>query len=113
SNCAIYNTRLSGIALEMVDGGIMENITISNVTMDKVNGGIFVKSGHRKGETPGIIKNVILHNIIATRIGLWLPDTLNQYYKSPKGSSLIGMAIVGQPGYEIENLVIDNVYLQF
>jgi len=113
SNCAIYNTRLSGIALEMVDGGVMENIIISSVTMDKVNGGIFIKSGHRKGETPGLIRNVILQNIIATRIGLWKPDSLYDYYKPPKGSSLIGMAIVGQPGYEIENIILDNIYLQY
>lgn len=113
SNCVIYDTRLSGIALEVVDGATMENVSIGNITMDKVNGGIFIKLGHRRGENPGVLKDIIIHDIIATGIGLWQPDTTASYYKPPKGSPLIGMSILGLPDYEVENITLSNIYLQF
>ncbi len=113
SNCVVYDTRLSGIALEVVDGGTMENVAIQNITMENVNGGIFVKLGHRNGDTPGVLRNVKIDNVIATGIGLWQPDTTARYYKVPKGSPLIGMTILGLPGYEVENLTLSNISLEF
>ena len=37
SNCTIYDTRKSGIALEMVDGGLFDRVIISNIVMDNTN----------------------------------------------------------------------------
>ena len=47
SNCAIRDTRLSGIALESVDGGILEGVVISNIVMRNVRSAIFVRLGDR------------------------------------------------------------------
>lgn len=113
TNCVIYDTRLSGIALEVVDGATMENISIGNITMREVNGGIFIKLGHRRGEKPGVLRDVIIHDVIATGIGLWQPDTTATYFKRPKGSPHIGMTVLGLPGYEVENIVLSNIFLQF
>ncbi len=113
SNCVIYDTRLSGVALEVVDGATMENINIGNITMDRVNGGIFIKLGHRRGEKTGVLKDINIHDVIAKGIGLWKPDTINNYYKPPKGSPLIGMTILGLPGHDVENIVLSNISLQF
>ncbi len=112
SNCVIYDTRLSGIALELVDGGEMNRIAINNITMNKVNGGIFIKLGKRGGDKPGILKNVSISNVMADSVGLWQPDTAASYYKVPH-HPLIGMSIVGQPGYEVENVTLSNIYMRF
>ncbi len=112
SNCVIFDTRLSGIALELVDGGVMERITISNITMHRVNGGIFIKLGNRKGNTPGILRHVKIDNIIADGVGEWLPDTTADYYKSAHDRR-IGMTITGQPDYPVENVTLSNIYMQF
>jgi len=113
NNCVIYDTRLSGIALEVVDGATMQNISIGNITMKEVNGGIFIKLGHRGGGKPGVLRDVIIHDIIATGIGIWKPDTTASYFKLPKGSPLIGMSVLGLPGYEVENILLSNIYMQF
>lgn len=113
SNCHIYDTRLSGIALELVDGGVFDRIVINNITMHNVNGGLFIKLGHRNGDTPGILRNVTVTNLIADGIGLWEPDTTAAYFKTPKGSPKIGMCIAGQPGYMVENVTLQNIYMQF
>ncbi len=112
SNCIIYDTRLSGIAIEMVDGGIIDRMVISNITMRKVNGSVFIKLGKRSGDKPGILRNVTISNLIADSIGLWKPDTTAAYYKMTANSK-IGIAIVGQPGYMVENITLSHVSFQF
>ena len=49
TNCvlSIDETRLSGVSLQIVDGGIMDRITVSNITMQKVNNPIFIRLGNR------------------------------------------------------------------
>jgi hypothetical protein len=111
SNCHIYDTRLAGIALELVDGGVFDRITINNITMHNVNGGLFMKLGLRRGDT-GILRNVMVSNLIADGIGLWQPDTAVYYFKPPHNPK-IGMSIVGQPGFMVENVTLQNVYMQF
>ena len=36
SNCTIYDTPLAGITLQMVDGGTLERVSVSNITMNNV-----------------------------------------------------------------------------
>ncbi|MFN3379632.1 MAG: glycosyl hydrolase family 28 protein, partial [Runella zeae] len=112
SNCVIYDSRFAGIALEIVDGGTMERIAVNNITMHNVNGGIFVKIGQREGEKPGTIKNISFTNIIADGIGAWRPNTQTYYHKPSEGTK-IGMSIVGQPGYCVENVTLSHIYMQF
>src|SRR5690606_19766995 len=112
SNCVIFDTRLSGIALELVDGGVMQRIAISNITMHRVNGGIFIKLGNRKGDTPGVLRHVKIDNVIADGIGAWLPDTTADYYKDAHDRR-IGMTITGQPGYPVEDVTLSRIYMQF
>ena len=40
-------TGLAGIALEAVDGGFLENVTISNIVMIDIQTPIFIRAGHR------------------------------------------------------------------
>ena len=112
SNCTLFDTRLSGIALQVVDGGTLNRVLINNIVMHNVNGSIFLKIGNRKGDKPGILKNVMISNITADGIGNWVADTTARYYKEAHDSR-IGVVIAGQKGYDIENLVLSNINLQF
>lgn len=48
SNCTIRDTpRYAGIEFMTVDGGVMENITVSNIVMENVGSPIFVQLGNR------------------------------------------------------------------
>ncbi|GAB2787338.1 glycoside hydrolase family 28 protein [Rhabdobacter roseus] len=112
SNCVLFDTRLSGLALELVDGGVMERITINNITMHNVNGSIFVKLGHRQGQAPGVLRNVHFSNITADGIGEWQPDRSAPYFKVPNDQK-IGVLVVGLPGALVEDVSFDHIKLQF
>jgi polygalacturonase len=103
TGCSIYDTRLAGIALEIVDGGTMDRVVVSNITMNKVGAPIFVRLGSRARvfrkdmEKPaiGVLRNVTISNIEAT------------------GANPTGCAISGLPEAKIENLTLSNVRLSF
>jgi hypothetical protein len=103
SNCTMYDTRLSGIAIEMVDGGVLERVSVSNVTMRDVNNVIFIRLGDRgrpfrEGDPrPGVgkLRSVQIRGIEAT------------------GASTIGCPISGIPGHYIEDVTIRDVHIVF
>ncbi|MBR2341439.1 MAG: hypothetical protein IKA72_03430 [Clostridia bacterium] len=68
-NMEVYETRITGISVESVDGAIVDGVTIRNVKMKNVNAPIFVHIGKRmrgpEGRKVGKIKNLLLENITA------------------------------------------------
>jgi polygalacturonase len=96
SNCVFDYSR--GLALEAVDGALLEDVTISNITMrDISNSPIFLRLGARNRgpkETTkvGAMRRVIINNIIV-------------YNADPKYSSIIS----GIPGYMIEDVQLSNI----
>ncbi len=103
TGCSIYDTRLAGVALEIVDGGTMNHVVISNITMNKVGAPIFLRLGNRARpfkkdmETPGmgVMRNITISNIEAT------------------GANPTGCAISGLPEAKIENVTLSNLRLSF
>lgn len=114
SNCSIQSLSsqpslygekrgLSGISLEIVDGGVMDGVAISNITMDGVITPIFVRLGNRarpfKPESPkpgiGVLQNILIENVIATN------------------ASSLGCSITGQPERPVENITLRNIRLEF
>ena len=99
SNCVFDFCR--GLALEEVDGGAMENISISNLTMrDIVNAPIFVRLGAR-GRGPdqppiGAARRISIANVVAENVS---PDH--------------GILILGLPGHPIEDLRLSNILIEY
>jgi hypothetical protein len=96
----------------MVEGGVMDRITVTNIAMHNVNGSIFMKSGRKKGYRPAVFRNVILSNIIADGIGCWKANTKDAYHKK-EHDARIGISITGQEDCIVENVTLDNIHLQF
>ena len=103
-NCTIANCTFrdcKGLALEEVDGGILENITIDNISMmDVASYPIYITTGKRN-RTPNLttssrMKNILISNIIATGI-----------------DSASGIQIAGMPDQPIEGLRLENIRLVF
>ncbi len=94
---------LAGIALEIVDGGTLDRLMVSNIAMTGVNVPIFLRWGDRArpfergGPKPGkgSFRNVVLSGILAT------------------GASRTGCSIAGLPGQRIENVILRDVRLGF
>lgn len=103
NNISIYETRNAGIALEIVDGGTMDRVTISNIVMRDTGCPVFIRLGdrgrpHQSGlPRPGVgkLRNVVISNIQAT------------------GANEIGCSITGLPGHEVENVSLDNISISF
>jgi polygalacturonase len=99
SNCTFRSCR--GLALEEVDGGIMENITIDNISMmDVPSYPIYVTTGKRN-RGPNVTsvstaRNILISNVVATGVDM----------KS-------GIQIMGMEEAPIEGLRLQNIRLIF
>ena len=99
SNCTFQFCR--GLALETVDGGSLEDVTISNIVMkDIVNSPIFLRLGARMrgpaGTDIGSLKRIHISNITA-------------YNADAHFSSMI----VGLPGHAIEDITLNDISIYY
>ncbi|MCX6954566.1 MAG: glycosyl hydrolase family 28 protein [Verrucomicrobia bacterium] len=87
---ALDTTGISGIALELVDGGVMDQVCLTNIAMTGIQTPIFIRLGNRKNG-PGQLRNVIISNITATT------------------ESLICSSITGIPGNNVEGVILRDI----
>jgi hypothetical protein len=100
SNSVIFNEDVSirerlitGIAIEMVDGGSLEGLVISNVRMQRARAPILIRRGIRRAGPdgkPGTLRGVMIDNLHATGAIL---------------SSFVG----GLPGFDVEDVTLSNI----
>jgi polygalacturonase len=95
SNCVFEGCQ--GLALETVDGAILEDITVTNISMrDIISAPIFLRLGRRMrapdGRPIGTLKRVIISNIVCSGC-----------------SPSLGSVISGIPGHYVEDVKISNI----
>ena len=111
SNCIIRPSRntdkpifgsvngISALALEIVDGGIMDGVSINNIVIEGTECPLFIRLGNRGRkhipEAPvppvGKLRNVVISNIVARNTGNY------------------SASITAIPGHYVENVSISNV----
>ncbi len=137
-DCDIYETRITGIGIESVDGAVIDNIIIKNIKMWNVNAPLFIHLGKRlrgpEGTEIGQIKNVTLENITATgpytpyECVAWSYESYknNDFYQDHhifgKSDSFDGMEydenwqmtsnICGLVGHPLKNITLKNIRLE-
>lgn len=99
SNCIFEYCR--GLALETVDGGLLEDMTITNITMrDIINSPIFLRLGGRmrgpEGTSIGALRRVNISNV-------------NVYNADSRFATLIS----GIPGHDIEDVRLSNISIWY
>jgi polygalacturonase len=97
ANCTFRSCR--GLALEEVDGGILEDITVNNLAMvDMYDYAIYLTTGKRdRAPQPtgtSRMKNILISNVIADGVG-----------------KMSGIQIMGLPEQPIENVRLENIQL--
>ena len=94
---------LGGVALELVDGGTLERVSISNLVIEGTTAPLFMRLGNR-GKAPkpsdpapavGTFRDVSISNVVAT------------------GASGTGCAIAGIPGHCMEGVTLSNIHIRF
>ena len=99
SNCVFEGC--GGLALETVDGALLEDITVTNLTMRDINNcPIFLRLGARlrgpKETTKvGTLRRVLIHNV-------------NSFNTPSRYSSVLS----GIPGYAIEDVKLSDIFVQ-
>jgi polygalacturonase len=69
-------TGLAGIAIECVDGGTIEHVVISNITMEGIITPIFICMNKRHGNGMGVLRDVSISQVTAVAEGI-LPSMIS------------------------------------
>lgn len=108
----VYDTYRSAIALECVDGGILENILIEDFNIKNTGNAIFVRLGKRtvNDDKQSILKNVTIRNMKA-QIAYGRPDGNYQLQGPPVDGfyNTFPASITGVPGLRPENIRLENI----
>lgn len=110
----VYDTFRSAIAIESVDGAVIENIAVSNINAVNTGNAIFIRIGQRSGGKAGSIKNVSVKNI-KVQVPFGRPD-INYDLRGPEVDFFhnpFPSSIVGIPGYQIENVSLENITISY
>jgi polygalacturonase len=103
SNCTFDKQPLSrappgGIAIESVDGAVIDRVVASNITMNNVACPIFIRLGRRgraqQTPTPGSLENVSISNVVATNADM-------------------PCIVSGGPGYRVKNVSLDTISVSY
>lgn len=98
SNSVIYNEQvplnarvIGGIAIEMVDGGWVDGVAISNIRMQRVRTPIFIRLGARR--EAGKLRGVTIDNVHAT-------------------GAILTSSVTGIPGHDVEDVALTNIRIE-
>lgn len=92
---------ITGLSLEIVDGGVMEGVTVSNLTIEGTDCAIFLRLANRARKhtkdapkpKQGSMKNINISNVVAYNTGNY------------------ASSITGIEGANIENVMLSNIQL--
>jgi polygalacturonase len=99
SNCIFEYCR--GLALESVDGGLLEDVVVTNLAMrDIVNAPIYLRLGARlRGPAPiavGALRRVRISNVVAHNV-----------------AAESGVLLLGTPGHAIEDVALSGIFIDY
>jgi polygalacturonase len=99
-NCTVTKCTFDscrGLALEEVDGGLLENIKVSDLTMKNISPyAIYVTTG-RRNRTPNLTTQSRLKNVVISNV------TIDGVSKTS------GIQITGMPGQPLEGIRLENI----
>jgi polygalacturonase len=99
TNCVFDGCQ--GLALETVDGALLEDVTVTDITMrDIVSAPIFMRLGSRLRGPADLTKTGTLQRVTVSNI------------VCSNAASHLGCIISGVPGHEIQDLQLHDIYIQ-
>lgn len=114
SNIRVYDTFRSAIAIESVDGAVIENVKVDSIFATNTGNAFFIRLGHRRGKAPGTLKNVTISNLTCD-IPFGRPD--EKYDLRGPDINVIHnpfpASITGIPGHRVENVTLRNISVRY
>ena len=107
----VFDTYRSAVALEMVDGGTLEDVTIDGVTARNTGNALFIRLGDRNpAREPGTLRRVVIRNLTAVVPGH--PPDEGYPFPGPllnERHNLFPTSITGLPGHDVEDVTLENI----
>jgi hypothetical protein len=105
ANLVVESAGAAGLALEIVDGGVLEDVVASNLTLHEVGAAFFIRLGDRGRQwmrpddhVVGVLRRVLIENVTAS--------TVQPFAGNPFASSISGLA-----GHPVEDVRIRGLRL--
>jgi len=111
----IYDTYRSAIALESVDGGILEDVRVEDVVATNTGNALFVRLGHRNQKSPpGSIRDVTIKGL-RVEVPAGKPDKGYEMEGPPVDGphNFFPAVIVGMAGYPVEGIRLEDVEIVY
>lgn len=114
-NIRVFDTFRSAIAIESVDGGILENVLVDSIVATNTGNPIFIRLGHRNvGGEIGTLRNIVIKNM-KVQVPFGRPDSKYDlrgpdldFFHNPFPSSIVGL-----PDHPVENVTLENIEISY
>lgn len=110
----VTDTFRSAIAIESVDGGVVDSILVERIEAVNTGNPIFLRLGQRDGDKPGALRHVIIRDLKCD-VPFGRPDEAYDlrgpevnFFHNPFPSSICGI-----PGNRIQDVTIENVEIRY
>ncbi|NWJ50439.1 MAG: glycoside hydrolase family 28 [Bacteroidetes bacterium] len=111
----VFDTYRSAIALEAVDGGILEDVNVQNIKATNTGNAILIRLGHRnKDSLVSCLRNVYIGNVTVF-VPAGKPDK-GYNMEGPLLSyphNVIPSSITGLPGHPVQNVTLENIKITY
>jgi parallel beta-helix repeat protein len=114
-NIKIHDTFRSAVAIECVDGGLLENVFVNRVEAVNTGNAIFIRLGERhKSQSGGGLKNVTIKNM-KVEVPFSRPDDAFEIRgpEPPFFHNAFPSSITGIPGHRVENVTLENIEIRY
>lgn len=111
----VYDTFRSAIAIECVDGGVLEDVLVDRVRAKNTGNAFFIRLGQRNASgPPGILRNVTIRDLRA-KIAFGRPDGDYElrgpdlpFFHNPFPCSITGI-----PAQSVSGVTLEKIHLRF
>jgi hypothetical protein len=114
-NIAVHDTYRSAIALECVDGGVLQDVHVSGITAIRTGNAFFIRLGHRNHDSVvGDLKNVTIDHLYVT-VPAGKPDSGYPMEGPPVGypHHVFPASITGIPGHPVHDVTLTDVGVRY
>ncbi len=111
----VYDTFRSVLAVECVDGGILENVIVDNIKAVNTGNAIFIRLGDRNEKgSAGMLKNIVIKNM-KVDIAFGHPDDVYDIRgpELPFFHNTFPSSITGISGHPVENVILENIKIKY
>ncbi len=112
---SVYDTYRSAIAIESVDGALLEDVDIRNVTAVNTGNAIVVRLGHRDKNGPmSVLRRIYIGNV-KVDVPAGKPDAGYPMEGPVVGAphNVIPSSITGIPGARVEDVMLENITINY